>query len=350
MRNPVPGQGSRAGRPIRVLYSVPEDPADGPVNPYVALLQKSLPPDISVTRFSWRAALASGYDAVHLHWPEHLIVGRTGLRTAVKSALSLVWLARLAIGRVPVIRTVHNEAPHRPMARGPALVYRLYERAATRRVYLSRVGAPEDAVVIAHGHYRDWYGAGDTPGGEAVRSARPSLVFFGNLIPYKGIEDLIAAFDGEALGADLVIGGRAVDQEYYRSLAQMAADKPGITVTGDYIEDDALWDRVRGAAAAVLPYKKITNSGAALLALSANTPVLLPDIPMARELRDEFGEDWVFLYQGTLKGEDLARVIAHVRDTGQGVADMAAREWDAIGESHARCYRDAVARRRGGGT
>ena len=58
----------------------------------------------------------------------------------------------------------------------------------------------------------------------------------------------------------------------------------------------------------VLPYRKTLNSAVALLALSFDRPVLVPNAGSMAELQREVGAEWVLIYEGSegaLTGNDL---------------------------------------------
>ena len=60
---------------------------------------------------------------------------------------------------------------------------------------------------------------------------------------------------------------------------------------------------------AMLPYRQVTNSGSAVLALSARRPILGPRMGSLPEVQQLVGEDWVRLYEGSLSHTHLAEAI-----------------------------------------
>jgi hypothetical protein len=60
----------------------------------------------------------------------------------------------------------------------------------------------------------------------------------------------------------------------------------------------------------VLPYRDILNSGAALLALSFDVPVLVPKKGALGELQETIGQQWVRLYEDDLSQGDLQLGLA----------------------------------------
>ena len=98
----------------------------------------------------------------------------------------------------------------------------------------------------------------------------------------------------------------------------------------------------------VLPYREMHNSGAALLALSLATPVLVPDNPVTRALAREVGEEWVRTYRGEVTAEALVEALCHVRQIPPGCRpDLSARDWATAVRSHLAVYEAAMCRARG---
>ena len=74
-----------------------------------------------------------------------------------------------------------------------------------------------------------------------------------------------------------------------------------------YISDEETQIYLRASDLVVLPYRDILNSGSALLALSFDRPVWLPEGNLADDLRDVVGEAWV--YSGELTPNNLLNAL-----------------------------------------
>jgi beta-1,4-mannosyltransferase len=80
----------------------------------------------------------------------------------------------------------------------------------------------------------------------------------------------------------------------------------------------------------VLAYTRVWNSGAALLSLSLDTPILAPAVPLFVELQQEVGADWVMLYRHPLTGADLDAAVGRARSHPEGARpDLSRRAWPA---------------------
>jgi glycosyltransferase involved in cell wall biosynthesis len=100
-------------------------------------------------------------------------------------------------------------------------------------------------------------------------AARPIVLFFGLLRPYKGVDVLLRAWEGIE-GAELwVVGMPRMDTAPLR-----AGAPPGVQFVERFVseaESAALFAR---ADLVVLPYREIDQSGVAFTALGTGTPLL----------------------------------------------------------------------------
>jgi glycosyltransferase involved in cell wall biosynthesis len=123
--------------------------------------------------------------------------------------------------------------------------------------------------------------------------------------PYKGIDDLLAAFTELPLTLDvqLAIVGECRDPSLRASLADLAGRSPRpISLRFERIAEAEIPDLLQNADAIVLPYKRSSTSGSAVLALGHGRPVIIPDLPGLAELPD----DAVVRYDRTVQGLVLA--------------------------------------------
>jgi beta-1,4-mannosyltransferase len=198
---------------------------------------------------------------------------------------------------------------------------------------------------ILHGHYRDWFAPA------AVPAVRGRLLCFGLLRPYKGVECLLNAFaqlHDPSVGLHVV--GSPTTSELREAVLAAASVDARVTARLEYVHDDALRAEIATAELVVLPYRELHNSGAALLALSLDRPVLLPASEVASALAEEVGPGWVHLYQGDLTAAALATALARSREVVRGERpDLSRRQWPEAGEAHRAVYLAALddrARRR----
>ena len=116
------------------------------------------------------------------------------------------------------------------------------------------------------------------------------LLFFGSIQRYKGLGHLITAFQAARTRGyndlRLIIAGFPSDADYVREISEVAARDPGIRCFPSKVPDDDIQLYLRAADAAVLPYSGAQlNSGAAMLALSFDCPVIAPAEPAFERLK-----------------------------------------------------------------
>lgn len=115
------------------------------------------------------------------------------------------------------------------------------------------------------------------------------LLFFGSVQRYKGISRLIGAFQSaRRKGCEdlrLVIAGFPSDKDYVEEVSRAASRDPAIRYFPSKVPDDDIQLYFRAADAVVLPYSgDQLNSGAAMLALSFDCPVIAPNEPAFERL------------------------------------------------------------------
>lgn len=254
-------------------------------NPYISLLESNIRVrGVDVARFSWTRALFGRYDVLHIHWTEALLTGRGPLRSTLKVMLTSLLLVRLVVQRLPVVRTVHNVVPHEKSYGfgGARLAAALDDRTDSwihmTNYSLDRLGGSQ-ATWIPHGSYIDWFAAYDAPDYSAAEL--PRLLHFGQIRPYKGVEELIDAYRELSGAALLDIAGKPLDAPYAGELMARVAGVDGVDLKLGFIPDVQLWALLKRCTMVVLPFRAVWNSGSILLALSARCPVLTTDSPMA---------------------------------------------------------------------
>lgn len=319
-------------RPIDVLYSF--GPPAEEANPYVRLLLDSVSPGAMPHYFSWKFALLGSYDVFHVHWPEALIRRRSMLKRAVSQGLLALLLGKLALTRKPIIRTEHNLRPHESGSWSERTLLDILDRRAAAWIVMNTASSRRPQSYIPHGHYRDWYKLSVQP------EKRPGMLLnFGLIRPYKGVEELVAAFKvlPEDSALELTIMGKPQTKGSGDALLEAIGTEAKIDADLRHVPDDDLTTAVAQASLVVLPYRAMHNSGALLMALSLGTPVLVPKNEMTDALADEVGERWVQRFEGTITAETLAAAASATASI-PGWPDLSRREWPEIGDQHVRVY------------
>lgn len=314
-------------------------------NPHMSLLLRELRAHVDVLTFGWRTALLGDYDVLHVHWPEVVVTKSTRPRTAFAHvAFALVLLRCRLTGRA-VVRTAHNVTPHERQPAATRAVLRLCDRLTTWWVRLNdETPLPPGAraTTIPLGDYADWYAAHPVPPQEPGR-----LLSFGLVRPYKGVLELLAAFAGTTGDLRLHVAGRPSTPAFAAEVAAAAAPDPRVVLRLEHLDDAALVAEIAAAELVVLPYRRMHNSGAVLLALTLGRPVLVPANPVTDALAAEVGPWWVRRFTDDLTPQVLAEHAADVRAGAPAPPDLSARSWDVLARRHVDLYRAAVDAARG---
>ncbi|MFD2027828.1 glycosyltransferase [Promicromonospora aerolata] len=325
---------------IRVLHVLP---APNGTTQYVDQMIGAAAPEIVIRTFSWPRAVFGAYDVLHVHWPELLVRQRTWVGRLVDVALAYTLLLRLELTETPVVRTAHDATSHESRHRLVRSVLATLDRRAALWIRLDpTTSLPPGvrSVTIPHGHYRSVF-----PPDPGSRAEPGRLVLFGQIRRNAGIERLLDVF-------------RAVNDPVMRltvvgtSLDPTLADRVGAVAAADYriearlgpVPDDVLAGEVRRAELVVLPSLETHGSGAALLALSLDRPVLVPRSAATDALAREVGEGWVIMFDRVLQPADLLRAVAVARMTRERGRrpHLGARDWEQVGRRHAEAYRKVV--------
>jgi glycosyltransferase involved in cell wall biosynthesis len=281
-------------------------------------------------------------DAWHWHWPE----GQFNTSKKAWAYLKLfylrfmMWVASLR--HIPIVWTAHNARSHGGLyPEVEALFWRDFTSKVSGVHYLGN--ASRETVISAH------------PGLESVRSittmhgeyphpARPSraearcqlrlpqdktvLAFVGRVSEYKGVIELIETFRAaDLVDTHLLVAGDP--DSYMRSWLAQHTPSTRETYLLTQLDDWTYECALACANLLILPYRRITNSGSVLHAISARRPVLVPDLPPMREIQDHVG-DWVLTYQA-LSPKSLGEAIVKIEAMSPSASpDMSAFRWSEI--------------------
>ncbi|MBC7222869.1 MAG: glycosyltransferase family 4 protein [Anaerolineae bacterium] len=338
------------------------------LNPYVRLLAQALrrlEPEAAVREARdvsvGRALAGAGRPRIwHLHWPELLYRSPRGAVAAVRWARFALALACFRATGGRLVYTVHNLDPHEwhhprldrwtaGLVRRWAHAIHVHDRQAQAEV-ARRWGRP-DAVVVPHGNYIGAYPQGCRRPEARQRLGLPQEAFvflcLGGLRPYKGVEELVAAFRALADAAPrawLVVVGHAHDPAYADGLAAALADVPRARLVPRHIPDEEVQCYMAAADFAVFPYRRATTSGAAILALSFGVPVVAPALGPFPELLAQGGG---ILYPPQQEAGLLGALRAALHADREGMARQAwavaqALDWETVAQGFWGIYRGLV--------
>jgi len=148
-----------------------------------------------------------------------------------------------------------------------------------------------------------------------IKGREKTILFFGRITPYKGLEYLVAAFHQILAKCDnyrLIIAGR-LDAEsgenYWNTIRQGLSEdvqKGKILLRTEFIPDDETEIYFKAADVLVLPYTDIYQSGVLFLGQSFGLPVLAAEVG---SLKDEIVDGKTGFMFRPRDPEDLAKAI-----------------------------------------
>jgi glycosyltransferase involved in cell wall biosynthesis len=328
-------------------------------NPYTWLLCSHLAAlGVRVREFTPARALRGGYDVLHVHWPEKALNAGSLLGRVAGAAAALAMLEAAHLHGARVAWTVHNARPHE--SRHPRLE-EWFRSAVVRRVdtviHPSAAGQravealhPELArrphAVVPLGHFRGTYP--DTVSREQARAGfgipegARVVAFLGLIRPYKNVPHLIRtvrALPREVGEVVLLVAGAPHMAALADEVREAAGGDPRVHLALEHIPDEDVQRYLRAADLVVLPFRDITNSASALLALSFDRPVLVPARGAMGELRELAGADWVCTYDEDLTPDLLGRALDWAVRRPPGAPRLEALEWPEIARQTISAYR-----------
>ncbi len=192
-------------------------------------------------------------------------------------------------------------------------------------------------VVIPHGPFDHHLQ------GTKVRSAPAdvcNVLFFGTIRPYKGLEDLVEAFNSlEPVEADrywlTVVGETWEGWDHPASLIETSRYRDRITFVNRYVTDEELSGFLAGADVVALPYRRSSASGPLHVTMAAGRPVVVTSVGGLPEAAEGYGGA-VFVPAGepVALREGLTRAAELV-----GATFTDPRSWSNTAERYADLFR-----------
>lgn len=326
-------------------------------NPYLNLM--SLAPRASGYEFRGAtivdslvksAADLAANDVLHLHWTSPILQrAADGREAAAAFARFRALLDELRERGVKLVWTVHNQLPHELAYREPEIeLYRLLaERAdvvhvmspATAEVLAGICTLPADRVRhLPHPSYLGVYGV--PPAKSEARAllgvdpVAPTVLFLGQMRPYKGLGTLLAALrrlaETERTLPTLLLAGSA-SAEVRAEIESSLPDGIPVVAKYEFVPDGEVGTWFAAADLAIFPYTAILNSGSVHLSAAFEVPAMLPNEP---HLVQQFAsEPWVSYFDVANPVESMANgirdrlLVDHRTEHGPGI------DFDGFNES-----------------
>jgi glycosyltransferase involved in cell wall biosynthesis len=298
---------------------------------YIGRLTPSRTLNLLLLPLEVAARRMSGARLLHLHWV--FAFGFPGGRRfkmmrRIAYVWFLVWLRTCRALGLHLIWTAHNVLPHgrvfpdevsarRALVKASDLVVAHSQSALTE---LAALGATaRRSAVIPHGPIT--LKPAITPqSGHANSGEQCRFLFFGRVQEYKGVDELVEAFAAvpNDVAAQLTVAGQCDDPRLRSRVCELARKSGArVVLRLERTPEQDLAGLLAAADAVVLPFRRVTTSGSAMLALSHGRPLIVPDLPALADLPDQA----VLRYNG--KGPALTAALTRLaRADGETLATM----------------------------
>ena len=255
------------------------------------------------------------------------------------------WMSYFAVSLCPVARilrrhgvktvsVVHNAVPHEPKWFDKPLARWFFKKNDLLVSMCDAVTADirslcPDARIVQRPHpVYDHFGT-RIPREEAQRQLgldpqRRTLLFFGLIRDYKGLDLLIDAMPLLGPEYQLVIAGESYGSfEKYEAQIAASGCADRIRVFNRYIADEEVAGFFSAADICVLPYRSATQSGVTAIALHFETPVVATPVGGLAECVERPG---IGVMAERISAEALAQAICQLEETGPDTFSARIRE------------------------
>lgn len=341
-----------------------------PANPYQPNLMKALEAQgataagVKDTSFVTLAESAMGQDVLHLHWSYPYLIGPNFVSSLEMTFQFFKILIRQKFKGSKFIWTIHNLGEHEHKhPRFELFCHRLLARFADGIIVHSRFAQEktleaywlrhhsEKVRIIPHGNY-----IGNYPNEVPQETARNRLgiegekrvfLFLGQIRPYKGLPELVAAFNKVATGNEiLIMAGKPLNERIKANIGALIADRPDIIYLPKFVPDEEIQTYMNAADVVVFPFRDIFTSGSVLLAMSFTKALIVPDLESLAEITAAGGSiTYEPQDQAGLEKALAAAIHTDLAELGQiNLAEAQRLSWEAIGGTTLQLYDKALGR------
>ncbi|GHT61811.1 glycosyl transferase [Bacteroidia bacterium] len=230
-------------------------------------------------------------------------------------------IARRLRGKTRIIALVHNAIPHEPKFYDKPLSKLFFKQADGFMVLSESVKTdllslyPKAKIQLSPHPLYDHFGEKQDKTAARIalnlNSDRKTLLFFGLIRDYKGLDLLLQAMSFLDDSYQLVIAGESYgDFEKYRQIIDASLAKDRIQVRNRYIADEEVPVLFSAADALVLPYKSATQSGVIPVAYHFEVPVVATGVGSLKDTIETTGTGIVVHPQAESIAEGIQQLFA----------------------------------------
>lgn len=301
-----------------------------------------------------------GYTILHLHWLafETNIFKIFGKQLSLLLTLwSLTWMKVLGF---KVVWTVHNILPHEPLTSNDRFVARYLSKLSAAKIVHSSATLEqmqtahldtELTYIIPHGNYDGVYPDTLTrPQARRRLDIKPDefvILFFGMIRAYKGIDELLRAFDRmNCSGVRLVIAGECFDAALDARIRAAQKHLP-IDYHEGFIDDNEVASYFKACDVVCLPFTAVTTSGSVMLATTFGKPLIAPYLGAIKDIPRNAGllysaDDETALQLSLLRSIDNPELLAQMNKASREYA--VSLSWNIIASDTLSIYEEVLKR------
>ena len=254
-------------------------------------------------------------DVLHIQWLPYMeFVSFEGM---------VLKVIRLLNRKLKIVLTVHNIFPHNLTLKGKEKYSTRFKKVdkyivgyivhlnSSKKELSAEFNINENKIYVAyHGIYTP---EGFQIGKEVGDRVYKRIILFGTQNRYKGADILMKALTllpKEYLNRIRVkILGRT-DTDLYEEYKDKAKEY-NVEWINQFVPSSELYTAIGNSDLILLPYRKISQSGVLLLALSYRKPILTSDLPSFRETLEGYPNDYFFRSDSP---ESLSEMLIHFLD------------------------------------
>lgn len=190
---------------------------------------------------------------------------------------------------IKIVGLVHNALPHEKSWFDKSLAMRFFKQCngfvtMSQSVCdkLQALGLDAPKLALEHPIYDHYPQAVDKH--EAIRQLglnenKKTLLFFGLIRSYKGLDLLISAMNALDDSYQLIVAGECYDSfSSYQQLIDLSKNKDNFKVLEHYIPDEMVSVLFSASDVLVLPYRSATQSGVVAVAYQLETPMIATNV------------------------------------------------------------------------
>lgn len=197
------------------------------------------------------------------------------------------------------------------------------------QIYPSLKNKP--SLITPQGHYRYFF---DLPPKQIETQSTHlfHLLYFGKIRRYKNLKRLVSEFSKIIdKNLRLTLIGFCEDEKLAHELKTLAKNDERISLIFKEVPECKIPSVMENADLVILPFNKILNSASAMVSLSCNRPLLIPNLGSLKDYEIVAGKEWVQLYEGDITAEIISRAIEkRKKQSLDKPVDLSPFDWEPI--------------------